>query len=177
MTSSDPTRSWSITVITTSVSSGKDTVNSNTLKETAKHAETSDSQSSQSAFKRVEGEISTDSPNEGLSCFGMYRSLVSRNCCPMRTNRYGSDLPFRSVGVRLVACRAKRQQNCQMFGNPRANHSLRSKLRDLDDIYSDQNFDCSICGDSFGDLTADVLFLFLIDGIDQEGALRVESMD
>lgn len=160
MTSSDPTRSWSITLITNSVSSGKDTVNSNTLEERAKHAGTSDGRSSHSAFRQVEGERSTDSPNVGLSCFGMYRSLVSRTCCPMRTNRYGSDLPFRSVGVRLVACRAKRQQNCQVFGNPWAKHSLRSKLRDLDDIHSDQSFDCSICGDSFGDLTADVLFLF-----------------
>lgn len=35
MTSSEPTRSWSITVITSSVSSGKDTVSSNTLEDTS----------------------------------------------------------------------------------------------------------------------------------------------
>lgn len=47
----------------------------------------------------------TDSPNVGLSCLGMYRSRVLDDCCPARTTRYGSDLPFGSEGARDVACR------------------------------------------------------------------------
>lgn len=54
--------------------------------------------------ERVQGgRTGTDSPNVGLSCLGMYRSAVFRLCCPARTTRYGSALPFGSVGASVVA--------------------------------------------------------------------------
>ena len=103
MTSSDPTRSWSMTLTTSSVSSGKDTVSSNTLKGTVRHTNSQTVTQPETVAQVQVIQTCTDSPNVGLSCLGMYRSLVSRLCCPTLITRYGSALPFGSVGARLVA--------------------------------------------------------------------------